>query len=601
MLTSQSNKPHRRISPSTSALSASASSMPPLSGGQSQQTKSSSSLNSSGTSGSSDENNSNTSTSLRQLTLYNSLTRTKTPFVPQSAPHVSMYTCGPTVYDSAHVGNFRAFLTYDVLKRVMLYLGYDVDHICNLTDVDDKIIKRCNREDMSLLELTRKFEGKFFEDLEALNIIKARGYPRATDHIDEMAELIIDLEKNGLAYQSDEGSWYFAVGKKEGYGTRLVQLDPDQLKKGASAATGGGGAQRGGMDADEYDAEKEGVRDFCLWKAFKPEFDREDATWDPVVELEGGGTRQIGKGRPGWHLECSAMARKYLGDTIDLHAGGVDLKFPHHENEIAQSEGANCAPFCNCWIHNGFVNIGDEKMSKSKGNFLTLRVACPTSDDVRAYRYLVASSQYRNPLSFTDAALGAAKGALKRLDRVKVMIDDVLSKEEGGDNNADRVDSDIVATVERELANFEVAIADDLSMPRASASLFSIVKSAEKEFKRVAKAAKDSDGDESDVVPPLDLIGLKSVQQALEKMDQVFGIYYDVPKVKGDESDDGDSASDDGDDASVPTDVMDLVAQRSAAKDAKDWGLADSLRSEITALGFAVKDVKGGDPIVSKV
>lgn len=317
---------------STSSLFAS---MPPLSGGKSspaQNKESSSSLNTS--SSSSDE----VSSSLRELTLYNSLSRTKTPFEPQSSDLVTMYTCGPTVYDSAHVGNFRAFLTYDVLKRVLLYLGYNVDHVCNLTDVDDKIIKRCEREGMTLLELTRKFEGKFFDDLEALNIIKAREYPRATDHIDEMAKLIIDLEQNGLAYQSEEGSWYFAVSKKEGYGTRLVQLDPEQLKKGASSETGGGGAQRGGMDADEYDAEKEGVRDFCLWKAYKPEFDREDATWDPVVELEGGETRNIGKGRPGWHLECSAMARKYLGNTIDLHAGGVDLKFPHHENEIAQSE-----------------------------------------------------------------------------------------------------------------------------------------------------------------------------------------------------------------------------------------------------------------------
>ncbi|KAL7530104.1 hypothetical protein ACHAXR_005116 [Thalassiosira sp. AJA248-18] len=586
----------RRISTSTSALSASTSSLPPLSGGQqSRQSKSSSSLNTS----SNDENTSSTpSSSLRQLTLYNSLTRTKTPFVPQSSPAVTMYTCGPTVYDSAHVGNFRAFLTYDVLKRVLLYLGYDVDHVCNLTDVDDKIIKRCEREGMTLMELTRKFEGKFFDDLEALNIVKARAYPRATDHIDEMAKLIIDLEKNGLAYQSEEGSWYFSVSKKEGYGTRLVQLDPEQLKKGASTETGGGGAQRGGLDADEYDAEKEGVRDFCLWKAYKPEFDREDATWDPVVELEGGETKNVGRGRPGWHLECSAMARKYLGNTIDLHAGGVDLKFPHHENEIAQSEGANCAPFCNCWIHNGFVNIGDEKMSKSKGNFLTLRTACPTSDDVRAYRYLVVSSQYRNPLSFTDAALGAAKGALKRLDKVKVMIGTALSEEENDTNNVDS-ESDIVATVEKELANFDVAIADDLSMPRASASLFSIVKSAEKEFKRVAKAAKDSDGDESAVVPPLDLVGLASVQRALNKMDQVFGIFYDVPKENGAaESDDGDS-SEDG--VSVPEDVMDLVVQRSEAKDAKDWELADSLRAQITALGFSVKDVKGGDPIVSKV
>jgi hypothetical protein len=274
----------------------------------------------------------------RRLTLYNSLTRTKSSLIPLKSPSVTMYTCGPTVYDHAHVGNFRAFLTYDVLKRVLTYLGYEVDHVCNLTDVDDKIIRRCEREGASLLELTRKFEGKFFDDLDALNIVRARAYPRATDHIQEMAQLIVDLERNGLAYQSEEGSWYFAVSKKDGYGTRLVQLDPEQLKKGASVETGGGGAQRGALDADEYDAEKEGARDFCLWKAYKPEFDREDATWDPIVELEGGQIKNIGRGRPGWHLECSAMARKYLGNTIDLHMGGVDLKFPHHENEIAQSE-----------------------------------------------------------------------------------------------------------------------------------------------------------------------------------------------------------------------------------------------------------------------
>ena len=249
-----------------------------------------------------------------------------------------MYTCGPTVYDYAHVGNFRAFLTYDVLKRALTYLGYNVDHICNLTDVDDKIIKRCDRENVSLMDLTTKYSQLFFDDLEALNIIKARDYPRATDNIDEMAKLIIDLERNGLSYQSEEGSWYFSVDKKDGYGTNLVQLDVGQMKKGASAETGGAGAQRGNLDADEYDADKEGVRDFCLWKAFKPEFDRDDATWDPIVTLEDGTTKSIGKGRPGWHLECSAMARRYLGPTIDLHAGGVDLKFPHHENEIAQSE-----------------------------------------------------------------------------------------------------------------------------------------------------------------------------------------------------------------------------------------------------------------------
>ena len=482
--------------------------------------------------------------------------------------------------------------------------------------MDDKIINKCNAESISLQELTNKYTMAFFDDLEALNIIKARAYPRATEHIDEMARLILDLEQNGLAYQSEEGSWYFSVSSKEGYGTNLVMLDPDQLKKGASSTTGGGGAQRSlssgmALDADEYDAEKEGVRDFCLWKAYKPEFDREDAIWDPVVEIVEKGevvqTRHIGKGRPGWHLECSAMARQYLGPTIDLHAGGIDLKFPHHENEIAQSEGANCAPFCNCWVHNGFVNIGDEKMSKSKGNFLTLRNACPTAEDVRAYRYLVVSSQYRNPLSFTEAALGAAKGALKRLDRIQVMIDDALlnynNSNEDDDKDKDN-SSTIAATVEKELANFEVAIADDLSMPRASACLFSIVKAAEKEFKRVAKLKKedDSEEEEEEEAPSLDLVGLARVQKALKQMDQVFGIYYEVPQVMGEES----TAGTDGDEGDVnggaiPEDVMDLVVQRTAAKDAKDWELADSLRAKITELGFVVKDVKGGDPIVSKV
>ena len=230
-------------------------------------------------------------------------------------------------------------------------------------------------------------------------------------------------------------------------------------------------------------------------------------------------------------------------------------------------------------------------MSKSKGNFLTLRTACPTPDDVRAYRYLVVSSQYRNPLSFTDTALGAAKGALKRLDKIKITIGNSLSKRNGA-NIAHGDDSNIATAVERELANFEVAIADDLSMPRASASLFSIVKLAENEFKRVAKFADDPD---CSAMPPLDLVGLASVEQALEKMDKVFGIFYDVPEEKGDG---GVSAN--GNELLVPDDVMYLVAQRSAAKDAKNWELADLIRSKISALGFEVKDVKGGDPIVSR-
>jgi cysteinyl-tRNA synthetase len=255
----------------------------------------------------------------QDITFYNSLTQRKERFEPISkSKYVSLYTCGPTIYDYAHIGNFRAFLTYDVLKRTLQYFGYEVDHICNLTDIDDKIIARCDRENLSLKELTNKYETLFIQDLEALNIVKARAYPRATDHITEMVQLVKELHQKGLAYQSEEGSWYFDVAAKDGYGSQLVKLDIHAMKKGASGVAG---TQRmGDIDADEYDADKIGLRDFALWKAFKPNFDRLDATWET----------EIGKGRPGWHLECSAMARKFLGDTIDLHCGTYLSKVIHH-------------------------------------------------------------------------------------------------------------------------------------------------------------------------------------------------------------------------------------------------------------------------------
>mmetsp|Transcript_20128 Transcript_20128/g.24813 ORF Transcript_20128/g.24813 Transcript_20128/m.24813 type:complete len:607 (+) Transcript_20128:163-1983(+) len=546
----------------------------------------------------------------KPITLYNSLTRSKQPFTSLQPNKVSMYTCGPTVYDYAHVGNFRAFLTYDILKRTLIYFGYDVSHVCNLTDVDDKIIKKCTELNTSLLEITRKYETLFLDDLIALNIIPAMLYPRATDHIDEMVELIQELEKVGLAYQSEEGSWYFNVAEKEGYGEQLVNLDVKNMKAKASGIAGAqrqqqqqqdGGASENNnndnedvvdIDADEYDADKVGARDFALWKAYKPNFDRDDATWDTP----------IGKGRPGWHLECSAMARKYLGETIDIHCGGIDLKFPHHENEIAQSEGASGKKFCSCWLHNGFVNIGDEKMSKSKGNFLTLRGACQTSDDVRAYRYLVVSSQYRNPLSFTTQAMHAAKGALSRVDGVMKLLNDLFEKEETTeDKKYTEGDSAIIAKVEKELSNFDAALADDINMPRASASLFGVIKAAEAEFKRLKKEDNIAKKDKDVVITPLDIVGLKAAKDAILQMDQIFGLLYEVPLAK---NEDGSVIQDEslGDDEGViPDDVMKLVKSRSDAKEAKDWDLADSLRGRITELGFAVKDIKGGDPIVSRL
>lgn len=481
-----------------------------------------------------------------------------------------MYTCGPTVYDFAHVGNFRAFLTYDLLKRVLEYFGYKVTHVCNLTDVDDKIIQRATEQGIGVQELTEKYTDLFFQDLQALNIRPATAYPKATEHIDAMMEMIRSLRDKDLAYETPDGSWYFRTQAQPGYGQQLVQLDYNEMEQ----------TERGEADGKEHFA------DFCLWKAFKEGIDREDAAW---------AANDIAKGRPGWHLECSAMARTFFGDkTLDLHGGGIDLKFPHHENEIAQSEGVlndysaqgdsrKHVAFCNCWFHNGFVNIGDEKMSKSLGNFLTLRNACPTAMEVRAYRYMVASSQYRNDLPFTPAVLKASQKTLKRLDKVRAQLDEALAgykSDEASGKQSDLAEVSIPKT----LANFEAALLDDLSMPRAAASFIGVVKAAEQEFKKLAK----DDG------ASLDLVGLAATRDALEKMDQVFGIFYEVPLTNDEEK----AAEEE---EVVPDEVLDLVSQRSAAKEAKDWELADSLRNRITELGFVVKDVKGGEPIISRL
>jgi cysteinyl-tRNA synthetase len=393
------------------------------------------------------------------------------------------------------------------------------------------------------------------EDLKSLNIIPARVYPRATQHIDDMVELVQLLQEKDLAYQTPDGSWYFATDKDDKYGTQLVNLNVDEMESQERTSA-------------EDDFGKRNPQDFCLWKAFKQGVDREDATWDTT----------IGRGRPGWHLECSAMARVFLGDTIDVHCGGIDLKFPHHENEIAQSEGATGKTFCNCWIHNGFVNINDEKMSKSLGNFMTLRAACPKADDIRAYRYLVVSSQYRNPLNFTDQAMQAAKQALKRIDKVKQQLSDALAKIKDASSGESEIATKVVP---QEIRNFKAALLDDLSMPRAAASLFALIKAAEAEFKKTDDAS-------------LDIAGLQAIQHALLDMDKVFGVFYEVPLSKEEQKEQEESSV-------IPDVVMDLVGQRSAAKDAQDWELADSLRQRITELGFKVKDVKGGEPIVSRL
>jgi cysteinyl-tRNA synthetase len=641
------------------------------------------------------------------LTMYNSKTRQKEVFVPQQLVSietssevdrksldlrrdgqdramVTLYTCGPTVYDFAHIGNFRAFLTYDVLKRVLQYLGYTVIHVCNITDIDDKIIQRANQQGLAignLYTLTRHYEACFRSDLQRLNCIPATVYPRATEHVPAMIRMVQTLALKDLAYETPDGSWYFDTQNTKlrgSYGTQLVQLDFDDMQQQKELVENADG--------------KRHFADFCLWKAFKgPDTndaatsdaatmtgDREDAAWssdrytatttttstlqstaassssdsihssqdDANVALSDWTSPErmeflknnqlqplpqprIQKGRPGWHLECSAMAQTYFGHDrpLDFHGGGVDLKFPHHENEIAQSEGVTLADndhsrqsFCNCWFHNGFVNIGtkNEKMSKSLGNFITLADACPTQLDARAYRYLVVSSQYRNPLSFTDTIMEASKSAILRLDKVKTALERLVLNDNSSDmvsavdleSNSHTISSELAGvTVPAALRSFETAIADDLSMPRAAAALFALVKAAEQELKRCSDASAGSSSDidedhsshQQSSAASYDLVGLRAVLDAIRRMDAVFGI-FDNASLASQDSESGSSTVVEEKEALPPAAVLELVDQRAAAKTAKDWALADSLRQRITDLGWSVKDVKGGgEPIVTRL
>src|SRR5258705_4462847 len=329
------------------------------------------------------------------LRFYNTLTRQDEEFVPLRAGEVRLYTCGPTVYDYAHIGNFRTYLWEDLLRRYLRYRGYRVTQAMNLTDVDDKTIANAREAGLTLEDYTRKYIHAFFEDVEALGIEKAEHYPRATAYIPQMARLIRRLQDKGHLYDS-RGSLYFRISTFPGYG-RLSGVDP------AAAA----GQTR--IDSDEY--EKDNPRDFAVWKAARDD----EPSWDT----------EVGRGRPGWHIEFSAMSMELLGETFDIHTGGVDNVFPHHENEIAQSEAATGKPFVRYWMHAAHLIVDGEKMSKSKGNFHTLRDLAARGFDLRAIRYLLLSVHYRKPLNFTFEGLSQCAAALGRLDDLSLRLDAV--------------------------------------------------------------------------------------------------------------------------------------------------------------------------------
>ena len=462
----------------------------------------------------------------RMIEFTNTLSRRKEEFKPGDESRVSMYTCGPTVYNYAHIGNFRAIMAYDLVKRWLRDSGYNVLHVMNITDVDDKTIRNAAASGIPLEEFTRTYTEAFFEDCKTLRILPADKTPRATDNIPGMIDLVTVLIEKGHAYASRDGSVYFSIQSYDGYG-KLSRLDTRDLKHGARIAH------------DEYD--KDSVSDFVLWKGWTEA--------DGTVQWES----PWGKGRPGWHLECSVMAGKYLGDTIDIHMGGEDLVFPHHENEIAQSEAATGKPFVRYWLHNGYLLVDGKKMSKSMGNFYTLRDITDKGYSGREIRYHLLATQYRQPFNFTFDGLHAARSAIQRLDDVRTGLDRVIAANPEG-----TVRPEIKNEIERARTGWRKALDDDLNISPALGSLFDCVRQANRWL-----AEETVSGTEA-----------LAMKQFLDETDKILAIA--------------------GTDDAVPDEALTLMQERQDARAGKDWTRADEIREKLALMGFCVEDTAEG-------
>jgi cysteinyl-tRNA synthetase len=462
------------------------------------------------------------------MQFYNTATRALERFEPADSGNVRVYSCGPTVYDYAHIGNFRQFVMADLLKRYLRYRGFGVYHVMNITDVEDRIIARVGAEGESLEQLTGKYTDLFFEDVRRLNIVPADVYPRATDHVEEMIRLIEALVEKRLAYQSN-GSVYFRIGEFPAYG-EFARLDLAGMRQGAR------------VDSDEYD--KDNARDFVLWKAWVDE-DGEVAWASP-----------FGKGRPGWHLECSCMSMKYLGESFDIHTGGVDLIFPHHQNEIAQSEGATGKPLARYWLHNEFLTIDDKKMSKSLGNFHRLQDIAETADRVKAYRYLLISNHYGTRMNFTAEALNASASAHRRLTNLRIRLAQVPDGQTGNGFDVE---------IARAREEFVRHMDEDLNTPRAMASVFALVNATEKGLSSGSISA----------------LGASAILEYLDEINQVLGIFYELEEEaqRADE---------------LPAHLAELLDQRADARARKDWSFSDELRDKLSEAGIELRDAPVG-------
>ena len=460
------------------------------------------------------------------MKFYNTMTMTKEDFIPIESGKVKMYACGPTVYNYFHVGNARPLILFDVLRRYFEYRGYDVTFVQNFTDIDDKIINRANEEGIAFEEVTEKYINEYWTDAQGLGVREANFHPKATENVGEIIDMISKLIENGFAYQSDNDVYYRTSAFPE-YG-KLSHQPLEELQAGAR------------VDVTEV---KENPVDFALWKGAKPGEPSWDSPW--------------GKGRPGWHIECSAMAKRYLGDTIDIHCGGQDLVFPHHENEIAQSEGANGAEFVRYWIHNGFISIDKEKMSKSKGNFFTVREAAEAYG-YENIRMFVLMSHYRSPLNYSGDILVQAKNALERIKTAKSSLEFI--RESGSDNTKD-IEKEFIATLPRYRERFIEFMDDDFNTADAISVIFELVR----ESNTIAAGAEPSKE------------FAKATLLILNELVDVLGLIY------------GDSG-----DKSLDKNIEALIEARQNARKDKNWAEADAIRDKLNEMGIILEDTPQG-------
>ena len=455
------------------------------------------------------------------MQIYNTMTRKKETFIPMTPGKVSMYVCGPTVYDYIHIGNARPLIVFDTFRRYLEYRGYDVTYVQNFTDIDDKLINRANREHTTVPALADRFIGEYYTDADALGIKRSTVNPRATEHIDEIIDLVSQLIEKGHAYPTENGDVYFSVRSYPGYG-KLKGQDIDDMENGVR------------IDPSDI---KHDPLDFALWKGAKPGEPSWPSPWGP--------------GRPGWHIECSAMSMSILGPTFDIHGGGMDLIFPHHENEIAQSEAATGKPFARYWMHNGYINIDNQKMSKSLGNFKSVRDISGQYDP-EAIRMFMLGANYRNPLNFSRDLMDQAVTSLERLRTAKARLSETVTDES-------RIAGDLPDVLKSFRNRFNDAMDDDLNTADALGVLF--------DFARFVNIFASEPHAESDI---------HAVQSAYQELASVLGLLQrDRTEV-------------------IPQEMLDLLAARTEARKMKDWKRADAIREQLKNMGYAVEDSAQG-------